>query len=387
MRPARRMALYYAALFAGPGVGLPFLPLFLAARGLDPATVGWTLGLGQVARLVTGPFAGRLADALGDRRAVAVGAAVFGTIAVALMLPEAGDAVLIGAAVLSAVAAGPLLPIGDSVALRIAASGRGDFGRMRAAGSVSFMLATGAGGVAIGAAGAWVVPWLILGLQAGLAGAAALLPDAGLGPARGRGGVRALLGRRGFVLLIAVSGLIQGSHALYYGFSALHWGRAGLSAALVGALWVQGIVAEILLLTFGRGAAAELGPVRLLALGAGGAVLRWLGTAATVDPVALAVLQPLHAASFAMTMLGAAQLIARMVPPERGTTAQALHAALGPGFATAALTPLAGALYERFGGSAFLAMAAVAAVSLPGIAALGRAAGGHAAISGPDTKL
>jgi PPP family 3-phenylpropionic acid transporter len=381
------MALFYAALFAGPGISLPFLPLFLAARGLEPAALGLTLGLTQAFRLISAPIAGRLADALGDRRAVAVGAAGFGMIAILLMLPEAGTALLVAAVVLVAVASAPLLPLGDSVALRVAATGGGDFGRMRAAGSVSFMLATALGGVALGATGPWLLPWLVLGLQFAVVGAAALLPDAGVGPARGRGGAAAVLGRRGFMVLLAVSGLTQGSHTLYYGFSALHWGRAGLSPGLVGALWVLGILAEILLLTFGRRAMARLGPVRLLAAGAGGAALRWTGTAMTVEPALLAVLQPLHAVTFAMTMVGAAQLIALMVPPERGATAQALHAALGPGLATAVLNPLSGVLYERFGGGAFLAMAGVAAAALTGIGVLRRAAGEHGAGSMSETAL
>lgn len=369
------MALFYAALFAGPGVSLPFMALFLAERGLEPASLGITFGITQAARLISAPLAGALADALGDRRGVAIGAAGLGVLATLLMLPEAGTTLLVAAVVLVAFTTGPLLPLGDSVALRVAETGGADFGRMRAAGSLSFMLSTGLGGIALGAAGPWLLPWLMLGFHVGVVGAAALMPDTGVGSARGRGGVATVLGRCGFVLLLVVSGLIQGSHSLYYGFSALHWGKAGLLPSLVGALWVQSILAEVLLLTFGRFRLAELGPLRLLAIGAASAVLRWIGTAATVDPLALALLQPLHAASFAMTMVGAAQLIARVVPPERGATAQALHSALGPGLATTVLNPLSGVLYARLEGRAFLAMAAVAAAALPAIAALARVAG------------
>ena len=136
-----------------------------------------------------------------------------------------------------------------------------------------------------------------------------------------------------------------------------------------------------------RPQAAERGAGLEAPAGAGGAALRWTGTALTAEPLPLAMLQPLHAVSFAMTMVGAAQLIARMVPPERGATAQALHSALGPGLATAVLNPLSGVLYERFGGGSFLAMAAVAAASWPGIAALGRMTAGQPAMSDPETRL
>jgi PPP family 3-phenylpropionic acid transporter len=284
--------------------------------------------------------------------------------------------VLALAVVLSGAATAPLIPIADSLAVRAAASGQGDFGRMRAAGSVSFMAVTGLAGVLIGAGGEVALPLLLVTCQAGVVLASLGLPTLGIGRATPGGlGALALLRNRGFVLLLIVSGLIQGSHALYYAFSALHWGRAGLGPPLIGALWVESVVVEVLLLTFGRGVVSRLGPVRLLAAGASAAAMRWIGTALTTAPLALAVLQPLHAASFAMTMLGAAQLIGRLVPPERGATAQSLHASFGPGLATALLTQASGVLYARLEGGAFLVMAAVAAVALPVIAALARAAG------------
>ncbi len=372
MRPAHRMALFYAALFAGPGVILPFLPLFLATRGLSPADVGIALGASQVGRLVAAPILGRLADSSGQRRRVAIASSLAGALAAGLMLGRGGKAWLIGAVVLLAIANAPLLPIADATALRLGETGEGDFGKLRACGSLSFLIATGLGGVAVGSGGPGLVPWIVLASQLWTVAASAGLPDTGLAAAPGWRGVGALLRRRAFLLLLVASGLIQGSHALYYAFSALHWRAAGHSAATVGALWVLGIAVEILLLTGGR-LVFRLGPAGLLASGGLAAVVRWTGTALSDDLLALAFLQPLHAASFAMTMLGAAGVIARTVPPERGATAQSLHASLGPGLATAVLTPFSGVLYGRVGGRSFFAMAAVAAVGLALVAPLARA--------------
>lgn len=375
MTPARRLALFYATAFAGPGASLPFLPPFLASRGLGAEAIGRTLALAMLTRLVVAPSAAALADRLGDRRRVVLVSATLAVAASALLLAPV-PWVLALAVVLSGAATAPLIPIADSLAVRAAASGQGDFGRMRAAGSVSFMAVTGLAGVLIGAGGEVALPLLLVTCQAGVVLASLGLPTLGIGRATPGGlGALALLRNRGFVLLLIVSGLIQGSHALYYAFSALHWGRAGLGPPLIGALWVESVVVEVLLLTFGRGVVSRLGPVRLLAAGAAAAAVRWIGTALTTAPLALAALQPLHAASFAMTMLGAAQLIGRLVPPERGATAQSLHASFGPGLATALLTQASGVLYARLEGGAFLVMAAVAAVALPVIAALARAAG------------
>lgn len=375
MRAEPRVALFYAAIFAAPGVTLPFLPLFLEARGFTARTLGFVMGASQLARLVAAPLGGAGADALGDRRLAAALSCLAGAVAFAAMLPELGRTVLALAVIAASAASGPLFPLADAVALGVAAREGADFGRMRAAGSLSFLLATLAGGLVLERTGAEAVPWLALAGTATAFASALALPDLGLSQARGFGGVWAVLRLRSFLLLLVVSGLIQGSHALYYVFSAIDWAAAGLSATVIALLWVEAVAAEILLLTFGRRIVARLGPIGLLAAGGAGAVLRWALTATTADGLALALIQPLHAATFAMTMLGAAGLIARLVPAERGATAQALHASLGPGLATALLTPVAGALYGRFGRPSYLAMglaSALALAFLPALAAFRR---------------
>lgn len=364
MRAEVRVGLFYAAIFAAPGVTLPFLPVFLEGRGFSAQTLGLVMGAAQLARLVAMPLAGAAADALGDRRRAAGAFCLAGAVGYAAMLPEAGPALLTVAVIAASVASGPLFPLADAVALGVSDRWGADFGRMRAAGSLSFLATTLAGGLVVERAGADGVPWLALGGAAAAIAAALALPDLALPRARGLRGLWAVLRLRSFGLLLVVSGLIQGSHALYYVFSAVDWAAAGLSATVIALLWVEAVAAEILLLTFGRRIVARLGPIGLLAAGGAGAVVRWALTAAIADARALALVQPLHAATFAMTMLGAAGLIARSVPPERGATAQALHASLGPGLATALLTPVAGALYARFGRPSYLAMGFASALAL-----------------------
>jgi MFS family permease len=57
------MALY-VVLFSAFGCISPFLPAFLAGRGLEPEELGLVLGAATALRLVCGPIAGRLADRL-----------------------------------------------------------------------------------------------------------------------------------------------------------------------------------------------------------------------------------------------------------------------------------------------------------------------------------
>ena len=71
----------------------------------------------------------------------------------------------------------------------------------------------------------------------------------------------------------------------------------------------------------------------------------------------LALIQLIHAATFAMQHLSAMLVLSRFVPAERAATAQALHAALGYGAPTGLMMLLSGWLYTHYGGLVFLAMA------------------------------
>jgi MFS family permease len=61
-RALLRFMMLYSALFSAFGLASPFLPAFLAGRGLGPEEIGLVLGAATALRLVCGPIAGRLAD-------------------------------------------------------------------------------------------------------------------------------------------------------------------------------------------------------------------------------------------------------------------------------------------------------------------------------------
>ena len=59
---AWRLALFYAALFLALGVQLPFLPVWLAAKGLDAREIGIVLAIPMLIRVLAIPLAARAAD-------------------------------------------------------------------------------------------------------------------------------------------------------------------------------------------------------------------------------------------------------------------------------------------------------------------------------------
>jgi PPP family 3-phenylpropionic acid transporter len=164
---------------------------------------------------------------------------------------------------------------------------------------------------------------------------------------------------RSFLAIIAAAALIQASHAVYYGFSALQWQAAGLSGATIGILWAIGVIAEIAL--FAASAWRQFGPVFLLAVGAGGAVVRWGAMALDPPLPMLGMLQCLHAFSFGATHLGAVAFVARTAPRGLGASAQG-YLAVALALAMALAMAISGQLYADFGGAAYVAMALLAAL-------------------------
>jgi PPP family 3-phenylpropionic acid transporter len=352
-----------------------FMPLWFSDRGLSATAIGQILGLASLFRVLSGPGWGTMADRVGRRRPVMTAAALVAMTMSLSYIPLRDFIPILIVAAFQGVAASALGPLADSLALALMREGKLEYGPVRAAGSVSYMVMTAATGQALAFLGATLVPWL-QALGYGLAAIfARLLPEAATPPAAPRilGGWE-LFRLKPFRLTVACTALIQGSHAAYYGFAAIYWRSQGIGDDMIGLLFAEGIIAEIALFLRGRRLVERLGPAGLTACAAAASVVRWTGTALAPPLPVLALLQLLHAATFAMQHLAAMMLLSRTVPPERAATAQALHSALGQGVPNGLMMLLTGLLYAHFGGYAFLAMALCSSLALGLVAPLRRIA-------------
>ncbi|MEA2776325.1 MAG: transporter, family, 3-phenylpropionic acid transporter [Acetobacteraceae bacterium] len=372
MSAATRVAAFLGAYFAANAINA-FMPLWFADRGLSASDIGQILGAAAFLRVLAGPGWGNVADRIGRRRPVLLFAA-FTAAGLGLSYAAAtGFVPLLLIAAAQGIASSAINPLADSLALALAREGRLEYGPVRAVGSATFMLATAAVGWLLNRAGSWLVPWLLATGYGASAILSAFLPEAATPPAAPQAFAGLMLFRNpAFRLVVSCTALIQGAHAAYYGFAALFWRAQGLSDTVIGLLIAEGIVAEILLFARGRRLVERLGPAGLTACAASASVVRWTITAFAPPLPILALVQFVHAATFAMQHLSAMMVLNRFVPTERAATAQALHSALGYGAPTGLMMMLSGWLYARYGGMVFLAMAVVSGAALLLIAPLTR---------------
>jgi MFS transporter, PPP family, 3-phenylpropionic acid transporter len=359
---AWRLAVFYAALFVALGVQLPFLPLWLAAKGLDAGAIGIALAVPMIVRVFAIPLATRGADRHDALRMAIVIAAAMAVLGYGVVGMAHGALAITMALALASVFYTPIMPLADAYALRgLAGLGRA-YGPVRLWGSAAFIVGSFGAGLLLDLIAARELIWLTvaaLAITAAAACALAPLPAHEESPSATRlSSAQDLLRDPAFLAAAAAASLIQASHAIYYGFSALDWRAAGLDGGAIGALWALAVVAEIAL--FAISGRLPVAPTTLLMLGAAGAVIRWSAMAFDPPTALLPPLQCLHALSFGATHLGALGFMARAAPAELGATAQG-YLAVALGLVMAAAMGISGVLYARWGGLAYGAMALAAA--------------------------
>lgn len=356
-----RLSLFYAAFFALIGVQQPFWPLWLASKGLGVAEIGIALAVGIGIKALSAPLAAHFADRSGDGRRLIRVLATTSLGAFCLFALADGFWPIVVVSVLFYGLWPPVMSLTESITVRAARQGVLNYGRVRLWGSVSFIVVALASGQTLVVLPAQAVFWVSLALLAFAVVACRRLPDAPVAASHSRRlPIVEVLRNRSFVAVIAACALIQGSHAVYYAFATLHWRAAGYSEAVIGALWAEGVIAEIILFAFDRPLLARLGAGGLIVLAGACGGVRWLGTGLSAELPALVALQALHAFSFGAAHIGAMAFIAGRVAPGVTATAQSLYSGLVWGVGLGSMLLAAGWLYRDLGGSAFQAMAVVA---------------------------
>jgi PPP family 3-phenylpropionic acid transporter len=365
---ALRLAVFFIAIFFIVGCYMPFLPLWLKWRGLTDFQISLIYAVPVFLRALFTPAMTFAADRSG-RPARLLYWLSWGSLLCILTLPFTdGFPAIFTVIVLFTLFWMSVIPITDSIALAGARTGRGDYGRMRLWGSLSYIAMTSAGGVAVDLWGPAAALWLFIGAAICVVMAVHWLPEDArpaplveeppgpLQPKLRFADIGELLRHPLLWLFFAATSAIQSAHAVYYIFGTLHWTSAGIAPTIIGALWGIGVIAEIILFAYGTSVSRFFNPVQLLAIAGAAAALRWTITAFNPPLPALFLTQTLHGLTFGAAHLGAMQFMTRAIPRPLAVSVQGLYASITMGVGMGLASLAAGPLYRNFAGSAYLAM-------------------------------
>jgi PPP family 3-phenylpropionic acid transporter len=367
--------LLYAALYAAFGVASPFWPRFFETRALGPQEIGIVLAAAMVTRLLAGPMVGVFADQAGSLRfALAICTTLAAASAAALWWAHS-FALLIFIALIQAASLAPTTSLADALSVN-AARPRLDgkefeYGWIRGAGSMAFILGTLTIGQLVSPTDVTPIIWMNLSLLVVAGASTALLPPA---VARSSplpdgsfviGELGELLRISRFRLLILVTSLIYGSHAMHDAFAVIWWSAAGIEPSAISILWSEAVAAEVVVFfLIGPALIDRLGARGAAVLAAAAGIVRWSVAGVATSVFALSIIQPLHGFTFALLHLASMRLMQTLIPARMAGTGQSIYG-LGTSCLTVVLTLLSGILYAKFGGATFLPMAILCAVALP----------------------
>lgn len=378
-----RLSLLYAATFLTFGVQIPFLPVWLGARGFNDERIAVVLAAPLFLRVVITPVFARWADKRGDFVGVLTASLIAMTALCLGMIFLTGFAPIFVVVALFSCGHGIVMPLNDALTFAVLRTrnqgfervrvGPGaeqrplEYGRIRKWGSVAFILGNLVGGLFLSLTSVAAIPYGLGAfalLSVGVAFYAAPLGALVDTPAHAE---PARAGARGLGLLtlvIAAAALIQASHALLNTFGSLHWAREGHSEAFVGAAWALGVVCETTFFAFvGRWVAGPDRAAGLLALGGLTAALRWLVMASDPGSALLLIAQAGHGFSFAATHTASMLLIFELAPNTMRARAQGWLTAAIAGVSALVVT-MSGPLYANFGEAAYLVMVVLAAAGV-----------------------
>lgn len=366
-----RLGLYYAAIFIGTGVSLPYMPVWFRAQGLSGAEIGAILAAPALARIVLSPIAAIWADGFRLRRTPLILLGLGATVAYASLGLLNGFAAWLVAWLIAASLLGTLPALGDVMGLRLARREGFSYAFARGLGSLAFVV----GNLAMGALLGWLTPDAVLWWTIAAAGLATLcarqLPpepvhEGGEAPPRYSRlrGLSDLIRDPIFMLAIAGSGIIQASHGFYYAFSALIWRRQEIAEVWIGALWAVGVIAEIAFMWWGEPIRRRIRPETMVIVGAAACLFRWGAMAMSPGLLWLFPLQALHSLSFMATFLGSLALIEKYAPAHAASAAQTLSSALAGGLFMGLASLVSGPLFDRFGALGYFGMAAMVVAGL-----------------------
>jgi MFS transporter, PPP family, 3-phenylpropionic acid transporter len=361
------------ATFLVIGVYVPFLPVWLKGRGLTSAEIGLIFAAALWAKIPFSLLVSSLADQTGHRKWLLVGVAVI-TLGGFLAFPFLhGFWAILTGWVIAGTLLTTLIPLADNLAVAAIQRFQVDYGRIRLWGSISFIFVSFAGGAYLESRNSEAVLDLLIGGSAIMVLSALFVPDLRELPRKSsRPALFDLIKMPGFLLFVLSAAILQASHAALYGYATLEWEAAGHSKTVIGMLWAEGVLVEIILFVFSARLARHLGATGLLIAAGLAGIVRWTVLGSTTWLPALIAVQGLHALTFAATLVAAITYITNNVPKDQSATAQGLYDGLAMGFIFGVAMIIAGRAHDQLGSSVFYVMALFSAGGVIGALLLKR---------------
>ena len=355
-----KFSMVYFTIFLVIGINAPFWPLWLSSKGFDSRYISLIISLSVLMKIISNPFFAGLGDKYGNRKIPMLYLSIVASI-ILFTLSFINYQFLIGVlAIIAWAFFAPLMPITESLTTTAANKYGFDYGRTRLWGSVSFVLMAFLGGILVENYGLQIIPYIMSVGTFLVFISIYLTPTVYSLPSTHKIKITTLLRNRSFLPFLLACGAIQASHGMYYTFATIHWKNIGLSETMIGGLWAEGVLFEIVLLAYFYKIRSYFSFKSLLIFAALTATIRWIITAYATEPLILVFIQSLHSITFGLTHISAIYFISEVMPERAQAKSQALYSAISMGIIMSLAIAISGDLYDAYQEKAFIFSALLA---------------------------
>ncbi|HMA85932.1 MAG TPA: MFS transporter [Desulfosalsimonadaceae bacterium] len=252
----------------------------------------------------------------------------------------------------------PLISFLESFSMDLLGNEKNSYGRLRAWGSISFILTVIVVGRAIDAFSTHIILILILAGKLMFFMIAARTPaPASVRQKTFSTGARALLSKQVFTFLAAAF-LMLLSHGTYYGFFSIHLENLGYHGTFIGITWALASMAEIFVMINSERIFRRFSYEYVLILSFAAAGLRWLILFFATSAALILLTQLLHAFTYGAFHVASILYIDKLTPSEAKTLGQAVNNAVTFGLGIMTGFFINGYLFDIIGAQSLFAISA-----------------------------
>lgn len=175
---------------------------------------------------------------------------------------------------------------------------------------------------------------------------------------KGVGNFKKLFATKGFLIILFISILLQGSHTSYYNYGFIYLQDLNVNNFYIGLILNVAVLGEILFFATADRFFSHMKVSNLFILASIGSTIRWLLIFLFPNVFVFIFSQLLHVCSFGFAHYGTIQFISKRLQTGLIPTAQGMYTAFAMSLINALLTFPAGFLYEASNKFAFLGMIA-----------------------------
>lgn len=362
--PYWRLSGFYLFYFASLGVLVPYWPLYLKSLGFTPSAIGELMAVVMATKIVAPNVWGWIADHTGKRMMIVRAGSLLAIICFAGVF--FGQQYWWLAMVMAAFSFfwNATLPQFEATTFTHLGQDTHRYSSIRLWGSIGFVVAVAALGMALESQGAETLPVVLISLFISIWLMSLIVPERAAGHLHlDKESIFKVMRRPEVAALIVVVFLMQASHGPFYTFYSIYLEDHGYSKVWIGWLWALGVIAEIGVFMVMHHLLPRIGLRKLLMFSLLVAAVRWVLLGEYVESMAMMLfVQLCHGATFGIFHAVAIQYFHTHFTGAHQGRGQALYSSMSFGAGGALGALLGGYAWTILGATMTYNIAALLAV-------------------------